>query len=43
MKPFKKPKYRIDPAKLVIKNDEEFSEEELFEERLREKNKLRRK
>jgi len=43
MKPYKKPKYKIDPDQMIIKNEEDISEEELYAERLREKNKFRRK
>lgn len=43
MKPYKKPKYKIDPTKIVIKKDEELSEEELYLEMLRSKSRLRRK
>lgn len=43
MKPFKKPKYKIDITRLAVKKDEDISEEELYEERLREKSRLRRR
>jgi hypothetical protein len=43
MKPYKKPKYKIDPTKIVIKKDQDLSEEELYKEILRSKSKLRRK
>lgn len=43
MKPYKKPKYKVDPNKLFLKKEEDISEEELYEERLRDKNKFRRR
>lgn len=43
MKPFKKPKYKIDLTKLSVKKDDDLSEEELYAERLREKSRLRRR
>ena len=43
MKPYKKPKYKLDPDKLVLKKEEDISEEEIFEEMQREKNKFRRR
>lgn len=43
MKPYKKPKYKIDPNKIIIKKKENFSEEEIYKEMLRSKLKFRHK
>ncbi|HOX54128.1 MAG: hypothetical protein PHI86_03315 [Candidatus Omnitrophica bacterium] len=43
MRPYKKPKYKIDPTKIVVKKDQDLSEEDLYQEMLRSKTRLRRK
>jgi hypothetical protein len=43
MKPFKKPKYKLDPKKFQAKSDEDLTTEELYEEQLRSKLRLRRR
>jgi hypothetical protein len=39
----KKPKYKPDLGKLPVPKEEDISEEELYEERLRDKTRLRRR
>ena len=43
MKPYRKPKYKIDPLKFKVEKEEDLTEEELYAQRLREKNKFRRR
>jgi len=43
MKPLKKPKYKFDPKKFSVKGDDDLTPEELYEEQLRSKLKLRRR
>lgn len=43
MKYTKKPKYKLDKRKIVVKKDEDLTAEELYEERLREKSRRRKR